>query len=229
MLALPTARADGAPQPVQATVAVEIAQVADAGVAGVATLTRSGDTTTVALTVAGLPPGAHAQSTLHAGTCAMPSASFTDLPTLAAGPDGRATAAGPVLFRDAGMPLATLADGHHVIMIQLDGRVVACGAIPGLAPGAPTGPGPDAFVIYVVAWGDTLWALAQRSDTTIEALLAANPEITNPDLISVGQQLRIPLPGEVTAYSLRAQRPSLPRPRPGWTSPPAPLRGGAGG
>lgn len=45
---------------------------------------------------------------------------------------------------------------------------------------------------YIVQPGDTLRSLAARFDVTISALLAANPEITDPSLISVGQRLIIP-------------------------------------
>jgi LysM repeat protein len=43
-----------------------------------------------------------------------------------------------------------------------------------------------------VAAGDTLLAIAQRCGTTVNALLAVNPSITNPDLIFAGQTLAIP-------------------------------------
>jgi len=47
---------------------------------------------------------------------------------------------------------------------------------------------------YVVQRGDTLYSIAQRFNTTVDLLLAANPEINNPDLISVGQTITIPPP-----------------------------------
>ena len=40
--------------------------------------------------------------------------------------------------------------------------------------------------------GDTLWAIALRHGVTLQALLAANPGIKNPNLIQVGQQVVIP-------------------------------------
>lgn len=45
---------------------------------------------------------------------------------------------------------------------------------------------------YRVTWGDTLTNLASRFGTTITAILQANPQISNPNLIFVGQDLEIP-------------------------------------
>lgn len=47
------------------------------------------------------------------------------------------------------------------------------------------------FFIYVVARGDTLKGLAIRFATTVEALLAANPNITNQNVIYEGQLLKV--------------------------------------
>jgi peptidoglycan endopeptidase LytF len=46
--------------------------------------------------------------------------------------------------------------------------------------------------IYVVRAGDTLSAIARRNNITLRRLLDANPQITDPDRISVGQQICIP-------------------------------------
>ena len=46
--------------------------------------------------------------------------------------------------------------------------------------------------VYRVIQGDTLWGIAQRYRVTLQALLAANPGIKNPNLIQVGQQVVIP-------------------------------------
>jgi murein DD-endopeptidase MepM/ murein hydrolase activator NlpD len=45
---------------------------------------------------------------------------------------------------------------------------------------------------HTVEQGDTLGELAMRFGVTTEALMAANPDIVNPDLIYVGQRLNIP-------------------------------------
>jgi len=45
---------------------------------------------------------------------------------------------------------------------------------------------------YVVEKGDTLFTIARKFDMSVQAILAENPEITNPNLIFVGQTIRIP-------------------------------------
>ena len=44
---------------------------------------------------------------------------------------------------------------------------------------------------YIVQPGDTLFLIARRFSTTVEALLALNPQITNPDLIRPGMVITI--------------------------------------
>jgi LysM repeat protein len=46
--------------------------------------------------------------------------------------------------------------------------------------------------VYIVRPGDTLARIAFRFNTTVLAILAANPQITNPDWIFFGRRLRIP-------------------------------------
>lgn len=45
---------------------------------------------------------------------------------------------------------------------------------------------------YTVVWGDTLFSIAVHFNTTVGALLHANPQITNPNWIDVGDQIFIP-------------------------------------
>lgn len=52
--------------------------------------------------------------------------------------------------------------------------------------------------IYTVQPGDWLSLIATRFNTTIAALVAANPVITNPDQIVPGQELVVPVVGTVT-------------------------------
>lgn len=60
-----------------------------------------------------------------------------------------------------------------------------------LAPTPVPSPTPQ---VYAIASGDTLSKVAKRFGVTIEELLAANPSITNPDKISIGQEIVIPVP-----------------------------------
>jgi LysM repeat protein len=57
-------------------------------------------------------------------------------------------------------------------------------------PGAILGSDGNVF-IYIVARGDTLRSLATRFNTTVDALLAANRNITNPNVIYEGQHLTV--------------------------------------
>jgi len=54
-----------------------------------------------------------------------------------------------------------------------------------------TQPCPGGFV-YIVQPGDSLYTIAIRFRTTIEAILRINPQITNPNLIFAGQVICIP-------------------------------------
>lgn len=78
--------------------------------------------------------------------------------------------------------------------------------IPGCVPGAPAGEpaagiegtdeqppvvAPVGGTTYTVQSGDTLFAIARRFNTTVQAIIEAN-NLTNPDRLSVGQELVIP-------------------------------------
>lgn len=53
-------------------------------------------------------------------------------------------------------------------------------------------PGNYAGMYYRVKKGDTLTKIAQNLGTTVEALLHANPKITDPNKIYIGQKIRLP-------------------------------------
>jgi len=62
-------------------------------------------------------------------------------------------------------------------------------AAPAEAPAASTG------VYHTVRWGESLSGIAVRYGTTIQAIMAANPQIWNPNVIFAGQVLYIPTGG----------------------------------
>lgn len=48
--------------------------------------------------------------------------------------------------------------------------------------------------IYYVRPGDSIYSIAARFNVSVEALLNANPQITNPDILYIGQPMCIPYP-----------------------------------
>lgn len=50
--------------------------------------------------------------------------------------------------------------------------------------------------VYLVRPGDTLGGIARRFETTVDEIVAENPQITDPDRITVGDRVNVPLIGE---------------------------------
>ncbi|HEX2194996.1 MAG TPA: LysM domain-containing protein, partial [Candidatus Limnocylindria bacterium] len=82
--------------------------------------------------------------------------------------------------------------------------------IPGAAaaPGQRNG-GPRSWGFHRVAYGETLWAIAGRYGTTVEALARANG-IANGSLIRTGDLLRVPRGGSRPAAPRRGRNPAAP-------------------
>jgi LysM repeat protein len=72
-----------------------------------------------------------------------------------------------------------------------------------VSPGSPHGPTsvPPHVVTYVVQSGDTKGAIAHAHNVSLAALEAANPQVTNPDLIHSGEVLNIPRGTQSTHHS----------------------------
>ena len=64
-------------------------------------------------------------------------------------------------------------------------------ATPTPLPTEPPAPTPQ---VYVVARGDTISKIAAKFDVTVEQLLAANPQITDPNKIDIGDPVTVPVP-----------------------------------
>ena len=64
--------------------------------------------------------------------------------------------------------------------------------IPAVTPPPPPPPPPCTGFIYTVQPGDTLFLIAQRNNIPLQTLIAANPQIPNPNLIFPGQRICVP-------------------------------------
>jgi LysM repeat protein len=62
-----------------------------------------------------------------------------------------------------------------------------------LQPTVPPAPTP---IVYTIKKGDTLSKIATSHGLTLQELLAANPDIKNPNKVAEGQQIIIPTPSE---------------------------------
>lgn len=60
---------------------------------------------------------------------------------------------------------------------------------PGVSAGSATA---GDTAVYTVKKGDTLWGIAGRFQVSLTALIAANPQIKNPNLIYPGDRVQIP-------------------------------------
>jgi GH25 family lysozyme M1 (1,4-beta-N-acetylmuramidase)/LysM repeat protein len=70
-------------------------------------------------------------------------------------------------------------------------------------PTPPT-PNPDYSGQYVVKGGDTLSAIAAGHGVSLQALEAANPQVTNPNVIYVGQVIHIPGGATTSRYTIQS-------------------------
>ncbi len=91
-----------------------------------------------------------------------------------------------------GVPLDALAAQNHIVNLNLiyAGESIT---LPGQAPPA----GPPSSSSHTVQIGETLTSIAALQRTTIQQLIAANPDIVDPNRIFVGQSLVVP--GSTTA------------------------------
>lgn len=60
---------------------------------------------------------------------------------------------------------------------------------PAAEPTTTTGEG---WILYMVQSGDTLYSLAARYGTTVEAIMALNPTLSTPEQLQAGTQIKLP-------------------------------------
>ncbi|MFN2130572.1 MAG: LysM peptidoglycan-binding domain-containing protein [Anaerolineae bacterium] len=108
--------------------------------------------------------------------------------------------------------------GGALFGLSLLALLIAPSTVLGAGPAYAQGSCGD--TVTVVA-GDTLARVAARCGTTVQAILAANPTIENPNLIYVGQAIEIPGGQEATPTATPTST-SSPTPTPMPTSTPTP-------
>jgi hypothetical protein len=99
---------------------VVLAPLHGSSVTGRVTYRAHGNGTSTTVRLRGVPPGATARVLLHAGTCRAHGLSFA------------VVAGGRIVFHGAPVPIGVVTDGKHVFSVVVNGREVACAAIPGI-------------------------------------------------------------------------------------------------
>lgn len=85
--------------------------------------------------------------------------------------------------------VADLSGGSNVVHI-IDTVLVPVADASQEAAATPA-PAPTGACTYTVKSGDTLFEIARAEGTTLEALQELNPEVTNPDLIQPGTEIKL--------------------------------------
>jgi LysM repeat protein len=70
-------------------------------------------------------------------------------------------------------------------------------------PGNPPPPPPPPGGTYYAVRGDTLRKIAAKFGTTVDVLLRLNPQISNPNIIYVGQAIAVPGSSSGTTYTVQ--------------------------
>lgn len=98
----------------------------------------------------------------------------------------------PQLFNNSGAALAVTPTANSTLNVAPTAQLIVNStpvnstqplAMPTLQAGAS---------VYVVQPGDWLSAIARAHNTTVQAILAVNPQLTNPDAIQPGETLVLP-------------------------------------
>jgi len=78
------------------------------------------------------------------------------------------------------------------INVIYEGQLMTVPSGSGVPSTPPPAPPPSSGQVYTVRRGDTLRKIADRLNTTVDAILKVNPQIYNPNLIYVGQVINLP-------------------------------------
>jgi LysM repeat protein len=156
---------------------------------------------------------------LIAAGCARPKPEAKQTPTVMAGAQATGVAGAPqstvVTIRPTVAGTAgPAAAGTPTVVVIATGPTAAPSVAAPAATSAATGEAE--YITYKVQWGDTLFSIAQRYDTSVEVISALN-NISRPDQISTGMELKIPknpnspasaetppAAGEGTSYTVKA-------------------------
>ena len=93
------------------------------------------------------------------------------------------------IARRFGVPLQELIDANPQIP---DPSRLVPGQIVCVPRTTPPGPCPPGTFAYTVQPGDSMWSIARKFGVSLDALIAANPQIPNPSLIFPGQIVCVP-------------------------------------
>lgn len=106
---------------------------------------------------------------------------------------------GDTMFRIANqfnISLQTLIQANPQISnpnVLFIGQRICIPGVPVPPPPPPTPFCPDG-IVYVVQRGDSLFTIARRFGVTLERLIAANPQIADPNVLEIGQRICVPVP-----------------------------------
>ena len=70
----------------------------------------------------------------------------------------------------------------------------------------PTPQPTDEYTEYTVQKGDTLSGIANKFGVTVNQIVAINPQITNPNVIYVGQIIKIPVPSVTSTSAVKEEK-----------------------
>src|SRR5690625_524397 len=99
-----------------------------------------------------------------------------------------------------GQALRARPDGRNG-MSRRTGVMVSTALFLALSGVASAKAAPDCSASHIVQQGDTVGAIAKRCGLTVEALIAANPDLKDPARISIGQELILPVAAPAEAES----------------------------